>query len=153
MVVQNSQKRGIRSLFFSVALILFPMVAYSQFLVSASESWNIYRFLALGMSYLYAFFLLALFSNKHIWAKNAGFALFVLILPCMAINCLDQQIRHVRQVEHDQAVLNRIIARIETLPEFNAKKTYNLVQLGRTKPYVDNNFQAGSLTTNWSCPH
>lgn len=43
------------------------------------------------------------------------------------------QIRHVRSTEHDLAVLNRVIGRIESLPNFDPDKTYNLVQLDRTK--------------------
>lgn len=119
-----------------LGLTLFPLAAESQFLVSASESWRLFRFLGMGMSYLYAFFLLALLMAGRRALRNLGFALFVLVLPCMAVNDLDQQVRHVRSVEHDQAVLNRILARIEALPGYDAEKTYNLVQLGRTVPYL-----------------
>ena len=120
----------------ALGLALFPPAAEAQFLVSASESWQLFRFLGMGMSYLYAFFLLALLVAGRRWLRNLGFALFVLVLPCMAVNDLDQQVRHVRSVAHDQAVLNRILARIETLPGYDAEKTYNLVQLGRSVPYL-----------------
>lgn len=121
------------------AVALFPLAAESQFLVSATEAWHNFRFLALGMSYLYAFFLLALLMAGWRGLRNLGFALFALLLPCMAVNDLDQQVRHVRAVEHDQAVLNRILARIEALPGFDAERRYNLVQLGRSVPYLAEN--------------
>lgn len=133
---QDARNRAWRLCLCVLALALFPLAAESQFLISASESWQLFRFLGMGMSYLYAFFLLALLMAGRRGLRNMGFALFILVLPCMAVNDLDQQVRHVRSVEHDQAVLNRILARIETLPGYEAGKTYNLVQLGRTVPYL-----------------
>lgn len=129
--------RSLRLSLLVAGLALFPLAAKSQFLVSASGSWLSFRFHALGMSYLYAFLLLALLVDRRPAARNAGFALFALLLPCMAVNDLDQQIRHVRAVEHDQAVLNRVLARIESLPDYDPGKVWNLVQLGRTRPYLE----------------
>lgn len=145
---QDTRGRAWRLGLCVAAVALFPLAAESQFLVSATEAWHNFRFLALGMSYLYAFFLLALLMAGRRGLRNLGFALFVLVLPCMAVNDLDQQVRHVRAVEHDQAVLNRILARIEALPGFDAERRYNLVQLGRSVPYLAENPGTEPLRTS-----
>lgn len=119
-----------------IFFFLLPVATKSQFLVSSSPDWHLYRFMALGDTYLYAFFLVMLFGSRIVLARNAGLLIFALALPCMAVNLLDQQVRHVRSVEHDMAVLNRVVGRIEALPEYDPDKTYHLVQFGRTLPYL-----------------
>ncbi|HJA75804.1 MAG TPA: glucosyltransferase domain-containing protein [Candidatus Desulfovibrio gallistercoris] len=118
--------------------LLLPVATKSQFAVSSSSDWHLYRFIALGDNYMYAFFLVMLFGSGIVLARNAGLLLFALALPCMAVNLLDQQVRHVRSVEHDMAVLNRVVGRIEALPGYDPDKAYNLVQFGRTLPYLAN---------------
>lgn len=132
----RKERRTLRLCFLTAGILLFPMAAKSQFLVSGSSEWYLYRFLALGLSYAYLFFFLFLFTSGAVRARNAGFALFAFLLPCMAVNCLDQQVRHVRQANHDMAVLNRVVGRIESLPDYHAEKRYDLVQLGCTIPYL-----------------
>ena len=119
-----------------VGFLLFPLTAKSQFLLSSYNEWYAYRFLGMGVSYMYCFFFVILLAASTMAARNAGLVLFVFILPCMAVNNLDQQIRHVRSVDHDMAVLNRVVGRIEALENFDPDKTYNLVQFGRTTPYL-----------------
>lgn len=119
-----------------LGLIVLPLAAESQFLVSASEGWGVFRFLGLGLSYCYIFFFLALLVSERNVLRNLAFVLFLILLPCMAINSLDEQVTHVRQTQHDFALLNRVMGRLEALPEFDPHKTYNLVQLGKPASYV-----------------
>lgn len=127
-----------RTILLIAFFLLLPIATKSQFVVSSSSGWHNYRFMALGDNYMYAFFLTMLFSSSLVLARNAGLLLFSLALPCMAVNLLDQQVRHVRSVEHDMAVLNRVVGRIEALPAYDPSKAYNLVQFGRTLPYLAN---------------
>lgn len=129
---------AVRAALLVIFFLLLPVAAKSQFLVSSSSDWHTYRFMALSDNYLYAFFLVMLFGSALVLARNAGLLLFALALPCMAVNLLDQQVRHVRSVEHDMAVLNRVVGRIEALPAYDPDKSYNLVQFGRTIPYLAN---------------
>lgn len=144
--VHVTQRQILKVSILIVAIALFPVAAKSQFLVSNNSNWYLYRFLAMGLSYVYSFFLLTLLADSKTPIRNVGLLLFILLLPCMAVNCLDQQIRHVRSTEHDMAVLNRVIGRIESLPNFDPDKTYNLVQLGRTKSYLQDTPRVGPLT-------
>lgn len=144
--MQTAQRRILKVSMLLVAIALFPIAAKSQFLVSHNNNWYLYRFLALGLSYVYSFFLLALLADSKTPIRNGGLLLFILLLPCMAVNCLDQQVRHVRSTEHDLAVLNRVVGRIESLPNFDPDKTYNLVQLGCTRPYLQDSARIGPLT-------
>lgn len=129
---------AVRAALLLIFFFLLPVAAKSQFIVSSSNDWHLYRFMALSDNYMYAFFLVMLFSSALVLARNTGLLLFALALPCMAVNLLDQQVRHVRSVEHDMAVLNRVVGRIEALPEYDPDKSYNLVQFGRTLPYLAN---------------
>ncbi|MDR3357735.1 MAG: hypothetical protein LBN96_02525 [Desulfovibrio sp.] len=119
-----------------LGMLLLPVTAKSQFFVSAGESYYLFRFTSLGLNYVYLFFLLALLGSGSVKARNAGFALGILLLPSMIINCLYQQVLHVRSNTHDIATLNRVVMKMEELPEFSLDKTWNLVQFGRTAPYM-----------------
>ncbi len=134
----HNERKWLRVCMIGSGILLFPLVAKSQFLLSASTEWYRYAFLALGLSYTYLFFVLILLASQVILARNVGFVLLLFLLPCMAINCLDQQVRHVRQVNHDMAILNRVIGRIEAHPNYQPDKRYNLVQLGSITPYLKN---------------
>ncbi len=144
LVSQSLSGQGRGKAFLTVlTILLFPLAAKSQFLVSDTGSWYLYRFMTLGLAYVYAFFLIALLVSPKVRWRNCGLVVFALALPCMAVNDLDQQVRHVRAVEHDMAVLNRVVGRIEALPEFSADKTWHLVQLGRTRPYLADAHRVG----------
>ncbi|MDR2574399.1 MAG: glucosyltransferase domain-containing protein [Desulfovibrio sp.] len=131
------QKRGLGRIFLAVCgLLLLPVAAKAQFFISAGDNFYLFRFTSLGLNYVHLFFLLALLNSASLFGRNAGFALGLLLLPAMIINCLHQQVLHVRSNTHDLAVLNRVMARIEEQPGFSLEKTWNLVQFGRTTPYM-----------------
>jgi hypothetical protein len=125
-----------RMVFLILGALLLPVTAKSQFFVSAGENFYLFRFTSLGLNYVYLFFLLALLGSGSVKARNAGFALGILLLPVMIVNCLHQQVLHVRSNTHDIATLNRVVMRMEELPGFSLDKTWNLVQFGRTAPYM-----------------
>ncbi|MDR2745668.1 MAG: hypothetical protein LBB66_10835, partial [Desulfovibrio sp.] len=119
-----------------LGMLLLPVAAKSQFFVSAGENYYLFRFASLGLNYVYLFFLLALLGSESVKARNAGFALGIPLLPVMIVNCLHQQVLHVRSNTHDIATLNRVVMKMEELPGFSLDKTWNLVQFGRTTPYM-----------------
>lgn len=136
----NMLRKGLLLLFF----LLLPLATKSQFIISSSNQWHLYRFMAYGDTYLYAFLLVILLTGSVVIFRNLGLLLLVLAIPCMGVNLLDQQVRHVRSVEHDMAVLNRVIGRIEALPDYDPARTYNLVQFGRTLPYLGSSPEMGT---------
>lgn len=144
---------GAHRLLLLPCLVLMPVAAKSQFLVSSTTGWETFRFAGLGLSYCYVFFFLGLLTSHKLVFRNLSFALVILLLPCFAINCLDEQVTHVRQTEHDLALLNRIVGRLESEPDFDPEKTYNLVQLGRPACFVKDNrepLSGRSVGQNWN---
>lgn len=129
----------------ALLLLLLPVAAKVQFIVSANDSWYSARFAGMGLSYVHLFFLVALLSASAVPVRNAGLALFALLLPAMAINCLNEQVQLVRSNTHDLSVLNRVVDRLEQLPNYDPEKTYNLVQLGRTQVYEPR----GNVPAKW----
>lgn len=129
--------------------LLLPVAAKVQFLISANDSWHSARFAGMGLSYVHLFFLLVLFSSTTVIIRNLGLAFFILLLPAMAINCLNEQVQLVRSNLHDFSVLNRVVARLEHLEGYDPDKTYNLVQLGRTQAYKPH----GSVPATWGTLH
>ncbi|MDR1776629.1 MAG: glucosyltransferase domain-containing protein [Desulfovibrio sp.] len=125
-----------------LGVAFLPVAAKAQFFVSAGEGYYLFRFTSLGLNYVYLFFLLALLTSSSVKARNAGLALGVLLLSAMIVNCLHQQILHVRSNTHDIATLNRVVMKIEELPGFSLQKTWNLVQFGRTTSYMDRTYSS-----------
>jgi hypothetical protein len=125
-----------RVILLTLGMLLLPVAAKSQFFISAGESFYLFRFTSLGLNYVHLFFLIALLGASRVRARNAGLALGILLLPAMIVNCLHQQVLHVRSNTHDIATLNRAVMRMEELPGFSLDKTWNLVQFGRTTPYM-----------------
>jgi hypothetical protein len=139
-LLRGALKRGLgngRIFLILCGLLCLPIAAKAQFFISAgSDNFYLFRFTALGLNYVYLFFLLALLTAPWLKARNAGLGLGLLLLPAMIVNCLHQQILHARSNTHDLAVLNRIVARLEEQPGFSLEKTWNLVQFGQTTPYM-----------------
>jgi hypothetical protein len=125
-----------------VGFCLMPVAAKSQFFVSAGESYYLFRFTSLGLNYVYLFFFLNLLDAHSVKMRNVGLLLGMFLLPAMLINCLHQQVLHVRSNTHDLAVLNRVIAKVEELPGFSQEKTWNLVQFGRTASYMSRTYSS-----------
>lgn len=132
---KNATRTTCKSCLLLLLLALLPIAAKIQFIISANDSWHSARFAGMGLSYVHLFFLVGLLSATATLARNVGLALFALLLPAMAINCLNEQVQLVRSNTHDISVLNRVVNRLEQLPNYDPEKTYNLVQLGRTPVY------------------
>lgn len=142
---QSTRLHVVKMILLAIVLLLLPVAAKAQFIVSANDSWHSARFAGMGLSYVHLFFLLALLYASTIFVRNMGLALFVLLLPAMAINCLNEQVQLVRSNLHDFSVLNRVIDRLEQVEGYDPEKTYNLVQLGRTPAYVPR----GNVAAKW----
>lgn len=152
-IISWSMLANSRRLILLPCLAIMPVAAKSQFLVSATTGWETFRFAGLALSYCYVFFFLGLMTSNKQALRNLAFALVILLLPCFAINCLDEQVTHVRQTEHDLALLNRIVGRLESMPDFAPEKTYNLVQLGKPTCFVKDNrepLSGRSVGQNWN---
>ena len=131
-------------------LLLMPAAAKAQFFLSSEQAYYLFRFAAMGLNYMYLFFLLGLLCSSLVPARNAGFALCLILLPSMFINSLNAQVHLVHSNLHDFSTLNRVVARLEALPDYDPEKTYHLVQLGRTKPYIQTIYGSHYTSAGWS---
>ncbi len=119
-----------------VMLVGVIIASKSQVLVSDYSNYYAFRFSGAGLSYLYLAFLTALLASPVAGWRRVGIVCALAIVPMFAVNDLRAQEQIVHSNRHDFAVLNRVVARIESLDEFDPDKSYNIVQFGRTKPYI-----------------
>ena len=132
----KEQKPVLRVALLVLALAGLVVSSKSLFLFSGYEDMYLYRFAGSSLSYVYLFFLSALFSSASISGRNLGLVLICLIAPAFALNDLRAQEHIVHSNIHDLSTLNRVVARIENMDNFNPDAEYTIVQFGRTKPYI-----------------
>lgn len=136
VLLHQAEPRPLKMLLALALILLMPVAAKAQFFISSSTDYYAFRFAIFGLNYMYLFFLLSLLCSGLVLARNAGFILCLALLPTMLIGSLTAQANLVRSNQHDIATLNRVVARLEALPDFDPDKRYNLVQFGSIKPYV-----------------
>lgn len=140
-IIINSRQGALRIQAVKFGLLLLAFVAVilaskSQFLFSGYTNVYAYRFAGLSLSYVYLFFISGLFIMPAGLIKRLGIASFCLAIFVCAVNDFRAQEQLVRSNTHDFAVLNRVVARIEALDEFDPAITYNIVHFGKPKPYI-----------------
>jgi len=115
-------------------LAVIGLAIYStkiQFLVTSMPTYYRNRFAAFGMPCFYAGFIaLGLTLSTGLWWRRlftvgSGIALWICVVQDVA-----WQHAQVTQYEYDVRLLNRVIARIESLPGFSYDRRYRLAQMG-----------------------
>lgn len=101
-----------------------------QFLVGLKPAYYDHRFASFGPTYVYLPFIIVALASSSGWKKLVFTAGSVLCVWSSIVSDLSWQDAHVKQVEFDKRFLNRVIARIESLPGFDYGKTYDVVHLG-----------------------
>lgn len=102
-----------------------------QFLVTSEPTYYRNRFAAFGMPCFYAGFIalgLTLSSGpwwRRLFTVGSGVALWI-----CAVQDVAWQHAQVTQYEYDVRVLNRVIARMESLPGFSYDRKYDIAQMG-----------------------
>jgi len=101
-----------------------------QFLVGASPTFYRNRFAAFGMSAFYAALIpLGVMLSSQLVRRWAVWGSVIALWICV-VQDVAWQHAQVTQYEYDVRVLNRVIARIESLPGFSYDRTYRLAQSG-----------------------
>jgi hypothetical protein len=101
-----------------------------QFLVTEKTTYYDNRFASFGPTYVYLSFIVLALTYLSPRLRFAQLAMSALCVWSCIVADLSWQDAHVKQNEFDKRLVDRIIARIESLPEFRYDKSYDLVQLG-----------------------
>ncbi len=100
------------------------------FLSPTNEFYN-YRYnFALGYFYAFCFFILLGYVNK-VFLKNLIVLLCLFVVVKYSYANLIRQHVIMRAQQHDLALANRILYRIESLPDIDLRKKYELIRLGK----------------------
>ncbi len=132
-VAQGKQRRPelfLRAGTMVVGLLLMCFCSKLQFLVSQSDTYLRNRFAAFGPTFVYLPLIvlgtrIATPTLRTLYLVGCG----VTVWACIVQDFLWQD-AYVKQNEYDKRYINRVIARIESVPGFRYDKEYDLVQVG-----------------------
>ena len=116
-----------------ILFLLLPLATKALFFISTSTNYFIYRYNP-GLQYAYLFF--AVTALQYIdtqgrrWIAILGHGLILFLLLRFIQADLVYQGLHLRGVQHDLAVTNRILARVESLPTLDFDKEYRIFFYG-----------------------
>lgn len=113
-----------------IALFFFVLSTKALYFVSTNNAYFIYRYNA-ALIYFYIFFILLLLQArfKIIGLYPAAFIFIFILLRFVEADLVRQHIQ-LRGEQHDLAMLNRILYRIESLDEISSDRKYKLVIWG-----------------------
>lgn len=127
----SSAKQAISKIvLLSVLYLFFILSTKGMYFVSANENfWN-YRYNhALGYFYMFGFFILLSFWRKGFY-RNIVYLILIFVLLNFSFSDIARQQVLYRAQTHHLAIANRILYRIETLPNIDYQKKYRVVRLG-----------------------
>jgi hypothetical protein len=133
-----------KNILVATLLFVFLIIATkAMFFVSASSGFHHYRYnYALPFFYAFCFYFIFQLAPRAL-ASSVSLAVgFVLIISFGQFDLMRQGIL-VRAQQHDLAIANRILYRIESLPNLNYDKEYYLVRTGKYSK-----FKSDSLRRN-----
>ena len=136
-----------------------------MFLISDDSSFYQYRYNS-SMAFFYAFAAaVALHAGAFRPYRSFIFVCVVfVVLRFVEVDLIRQEVL-LRGQQHDLAIANRILYRIESLPDFDPSKTYDLVRVGKysrfrqdtlgskgrnAETYGDGHMDHGEITDRWS---
>lgn len=124
------KEQSARVAIFLTSLALMIYSTKLQFLASSQEAFYRNRFAAFGLTAFYVLFIATAFLVQRRWltAFTRGLSL-ISVWACITQD-LQWQDGYVKQNKYDERVLNRVIARIESLPGFSYNETYELIVVG-----------------------
>ena len=135
VAVRNSSTllmRTIKIIALLLSIIGLVIATKAMFIVSSDIGYWQYRYnFSLGFLYAFTFFVLLSYCKKP-WLKNIAFLLCLFVIMRYGQADLVRQGVLLRGQQHDLALANRILYRIESLPSIDFSKKYYLV---RTGPY------------------
>ena len=127
-------------------LLCLPLATKALFFVSTNTGFFIYRYNP-GLQYLYLFFALILLNKvdltQYKWPRYIGRIILVFLIVRFVQADLVYQGLHLRGVQHDLAITNRILARVESLPTLDFEKEYRIFFYGDLPQARKNWFETG----------
>ncbi len=152
----------------ALIVISFPLLIIatkSMFLLSSDTGFFNYRY-NMAMAFLHAFSFAALVHciDRQI-LRSAAFAVGAfLVLRFVQADLVRQEVLY-RGQQHDMALANRILTRMESLPDLDVSKTYDFVRVGKysqfrqdalsrggreAETYGDSHMDNGEITDRWT---
>ena len=122
----------------SLALWAFAIVATKSIFILVSPNGSIYDYrynTSMGFFHAFSFFVLMRFWGR--WSTAATIISALIIVRFMQADLVRQEVL-LRGQQHDLAIANRILVRMETLPGLDTSKVYDLVRIGRYSSYRNN---------------
>ena len=127
-------------------LLCLPLATKALFFVSSHPGFFIYRYNP-GLQYLYLFFALISLHKidltRYRWPGYAGRIILVFLIVRFVQADLVYQGLHLRGAQHDLAITNRILARVESLPTLDFDKEYRIFFYGALPQARKNWFETG----------
>lgn len=129
--IYYGEKRNVLRIFlFALCCLLTILATKTTFYISPDLKLFNYRY-NLSYGVLFSIVLLVLIAGpRHIIAKVGGRALGIYLLWFCAIMDLNRQTILLRGEQHDRAIANRILARVESIQGIDYNQTYRLVRVG-----------------------
>ena len=139
-VYYGRNKQILRWLLFVLGVVLAILATKTTFFLSPDVQLYNYRYnLSFGLL-LSLTVLILVGAPRHAVTRYGARALAIVMLWFFVVMDLNRQTILLRGEQHDRAIANRILARIEALPSIDFNQTYRLVRIG---PY--SNFRAAQL--------
>ncbi|MCK5746388.1 MAG: glucosyltransferase domain-containing protein [Oricola sp.] len=159
------RRKPVSLLIVAVAWIALVLATKAMFLISADGSFFNYRY-NMAMAFLHAFSFAALIHCVGAPVlRSAALALGAfLVLRFVQADLVRQEVLY-RGEQHDLALANRLLTRMENLPELDITKTYDLVRIGKysqfrqnalsyrekkADAYGDTHMDGGEVTDRWA---
>ena len=135
----SGRSRPQRLLAVLAAVLFLCFCSKLAFVITQNTDYYAERIAQMGLPYVYLFFVLAVLSlGGRLIGELSSFFLILVILPYMAVCDLRAQETFVLMAQHDFAVANRVLAKVESrLGAGLGGKRYVFVQLGAWKPLND----------------
>ena len=139
-VYYGKSKQVVRWFLFVLGVALAILATKTTFFLSPDVQLYNYRYnLSFGLL-LSLTILILVGAPRHAVTRYGARALAIVMLWFFVVMDLNRQTILLRGEQHDRAIANRILARIEALPSIDFNQTYRLVRIG---PY--SNFRAEQL--------
>lgn len=130
-----------------MVLALWPLLIIATkavFLVS-DPAGSIYEYRynsSLAFLHAFSFAILLYLSGGLLWIRSVLLALSAVVMTTMIQANLVRQSILLHGQDHDLAIANRILDRIEQLEDFDRRKTYDLIRIGHYSNFRYSLFQA-----------
>jgi len=137
-------RRSIPALIGTLALWPIMIIATKTifFVVAQDSSLYEYRYNgSIGFVYAFSLAILLLYFNRNVIGSIVRVATLFVVFSFVQADMLRQLVL-LRGQQHDLAFANRVLTRIESLPELDTSQRYNLIRVGHMSYYREHLFKS-----------